>query len=391
MYSTSYNTPEQTFWNKNFVLLILSNVLLYISVYMLFPVLQAWIVGKWGYSPVRVSFVSSLFCISLFLPGAVNNYLVDAFKRKNVCTRSILLFALLGLLYPYADQMWMIYTLRVLQGALFAIALMVTGSTLVIDVTPSSFRSKANWVFAFSGGIGMLLGVSGGLYFSSILSINYIMYMSAAFAAVALLLVSMIEICFRAPLEPPLLSFDRFILFRNIPPGINMMTVPFVLGTILAYKHDYFFYLCIALGFIIFWFIPRAIKKKADDVVRIVTGYIFMTISLYIISVYQHHLTLCVAGIIMGLGVASAMCQYLKIMIKLPKHCERGTGYHTYQLMWETGIMMGVVLGFHVCKYYESDSLTLAAGICMAGLLCYLLFTRGYFQKRMDCKQQLNK
>ena len=160
------------------------------------------------------------------------------------------------------------------------------------------------------------------------------------------------------------------------------MTVPFVLGTVLAGKPDYFFYLCIVLGFAIFWFIPKQIKKKADDIVRIVTGYIFMTLSVYFVSVYQHHIVLCAAGVMMGLGVASAMCQYLKIMIKLPKHCERGTGYHTYQLMWEIGIMMGVALGFFVCRYYESDPLTLSGVICMAGLLGYLLFTRRYYQKR---------
>ena len=107
-----------------------------------------------------------------------------------------------------------------------------------------------------------------------------------------------------------------------------------------------------------------------------------MTLSVYLVSSYQHHIVLCAAGVMMGLGVASAMCQYLKIMIKLPKHCERGTGYHTYQLMWEIGVMMGVTLGFYVCRYYKSDPLTLAGGICMAGLLGYLLFTRRYFQKR---------
>ena len=107
-----------------------------------------------------------------------------------------------------------------------------------------------------------------------------------------------------------------------------------------------------------------------------------MTISVYIISAYTQTLTLCVAGVMMGFGVASAMCEFLKIMIKLPKHCERGTGYHTYQLMWEIGIMMGVALGFFVCRYYQSDPLTLAGGICMAGLLGYLLFTRRYYQKR---------
>ena len=113
----------------------------------------------------------ALFGIGMFLPGALNSYLIDRFRRKKVCTRSILLFALLGILYPYAEHEWMLCVLRILQGALFGIALMVTGSTLVIDVTPSSRRSKANWVFAFSGALGMLVGVSAGLFFSSLLSL----------------------------------------------------------------------------------------------------------------------------------------------------------------------------------------------------------------------------
>ena len=39
MYNTN-NTVEHSFWNKNFVLLIISNMLLYVGVYMLFPVLH---------------------------------------------------------------------------------------------------------------------------------------------------------------------------------------------------------------------------------------------------------------------------------------------------------------------------------------------------------------
>ena len=377
------NTVEHSFWNKNFVLLIISNILLYVGVYMLFPVLHSWITWRWGYSDLDASLVSALFGIGMFLPGALNSYLIDRFRRKKVCTRSILLFALLGILYPYAEHEWMLCVLRILQGALFGIALMVTGSTLVIDVTPSSRRSKANWVFAFSGALGMLVGVSAGLFFSSLLPLNSLIYASALLSGISLLLVSMIEICFRAPLEPPLFSFDRFILFRNIPPGINMMTVPFILGTLIAYKNDSFFYLCVALGFILFWFMPRAFKVKMEGRLMVIIGNILIAVSLYVLSSCGGIICTYVAGVVAGLGIASAMCQYLKIMIRLPMHCERGTGYNTYQLMWEAGIMLGVNVGCFICVSYGCSPILLSAMLCVAGVLDYVLFTHRYFQKRM--------
>lgn len=384
MYNVSNNVVDQTFWNKNFIFLIVSNILLYIGVYLLFPVLYSWITMRWGYSPVETSYISSLFCIGLFLPGPLNSFLIDRFKRKNVCTRSIMVFAILGILYPYVDQLWMLCVLRVLQGAMFGIALMVTGSTLVIDVTPSSFRSRANWIFAFSGALGMLIGASCGLYFSSIVSLENLMYASAVLSGISLILVSMVEVCFRAPLEPPLFSFDRFLLFRNILPGINMMTVPFILGTVIAYKQNSFFYLCIALGFILFWFVPRTVKVKMGGSVMVIIGNIMIALSLFLLSSYDVAPFLYVAGTIAGAGIALAMCQYLKVMLRLPMHCERGTGYHTYQLMWETGIMLGVNMGCYVCVSEGCNPIMLSVVFCFTGLVYYVVITHRYFCKRIE-------
>ena len=75
MYNTN-NTVEHSFWNKNFVLLIISNMLLYVGVYMLFPVLHSWITVRWGNSDLETSFISALFGIGMFLPGALNSYLI---------------------------------------------------------------------------------------------------------------------------------------------------------------------------------------------------------------------------------------------------------------------------------------------------------------------------
>ena len=157
-------------WNRNFCLLIVANFLFYTAVYILFPLLHQWMVSDWGYSEIQSGCMLAVFGLALFLPGAFNNYLVDAFSRKGVAIRSILLLGILTLAYPYATAEWMVVGFRLLQGMLMGIAVMATGATLVIDVTPSNKRNAANRVFAWCSILGMLIGVLLNFSYSFILS-----------------------------------------------------------------------------------------------------------------------------------------------------------------------------------------------------------------------------
>ena len=150
-------------WNKNFTLLALSNFLLHLAVYMLFPLFYFWLKQQWGCTPLQAAGIAVLPGFSLFLPGAFNNYLTDTFCRTQVCMRSIFLLGILALLYPYITQLWMVTAVRILQGVLWGIALMATGSTLAIDVTPRNRRDAANRVFTWSGILGLLAGSVVGL------------------------------------------------------------------------------------------------------------------------------------------------------------------------------------------------------------------------------------
>lgn len=373
----THSTGVVSFWNKNFVLLIISNVMLYIGVYMLFPVLYYGIMKKWGLCPEESILMSmGLFGVSMFIPGLFNNYLVDTFPRKKVCTTSILLFALLGIAYPYISEVWMFYVLRVLQGAMFGIAMMVTGSTLVIDVTPSNLRNKANMIYALSGILGTLVGIFLGAYTEPALTLKTLVYTSTALNGLSFLLVSMIHVCFRAPMQVPLLSLDRFILLRNILPGINMITIPLILGSIIGYKTDSIFYLCIAGGFLVYLLVPKSLLKRIDSRVKLVIGYIMLVGSIYVFSIKG---SICLSGVLAGVGIPLAVCQYINVMIKLPKHCERGTGYSTFQLMWDAGVIAGCCL--YMVNHHEQ--LTVASLLCIIGIILFIAFTYPYFQKTL--------
>lgn len=368
-------------WNRNFSLLIAANILLYIAVYMLFPLIHRWMIQAWSRSELQAAGVTAVFGIALFLPGAFNNYLVDTFSRKNVCTRSIMLLALVGILYPYVSSVEMVVLLRILQGALFGIVLMATGSTLAIDVTPSNNRNAANRVFTWSSIVGMLSGIIIGIEGGNYLSFDTLLYFSAFLCAVAIVLVSMVTVCFRAPLDLPLCSFDRFILFRTLLPGINMMTVPMVLGMLFIMISNAFFYLCIGSGFLIYLLVRQVFTRPMNGRIQIFIGQLFTGAGLMLLCNADTGEYLYGAGLLVGIGVGFSIGQFLRMMILLPLHCERGTGYHTYQLLWETGVMLGIWISQYVRQAGNNNPYQVALGICVIGFLLYQVYIHRYFTK----------
>lgn len=368
-------------WNRNFSLLIAANILLYIAVYMLFPLIHQWMIQAWSCSELQAAGVTAVFGIALFLPGAFNNYLVDTFSRKNVCTRSIMLLALVGILYPYASSVEIVVLLRILQGALFGIVLMATGSTLAIDVTPSNYRNAANRVFTWSSIIGMLGGIIIGIEGDNYLNFNTLLYLSAFLCAVSIIFVSMVTVCFRAPLDLPLCSFDRFILFRTLLPGINMMTVPVVLGMLFIMISNAFFYLCIGSGFLIYLLVRQLFTKPMNGRLQIFIGQFFTGAGLMLLCNTDTGEFLYGAGLLIGIGIGFSIGQFLRMMILLPLHCERGTGYHTYQLLWETGVMLGIWISQYVRQAGNNNPYQVALGICVIGFLLYQVYIHRYFTK----------
>ena len=383
-------SDSNTVWNSNFILLLFSNVMLYTGVYLLFPVLHRWGI-YWHVDEFTSTFVAVAFGVGLFIPGVFNNYLVDRFSRKMVCRRSMLCFALVGLLYPYATGLWTILTLRIVQGSLFGLVLMATGSTLVIDVTPSRCRDKANVYFAYSGMVGMMLGLSLGMFFcasseilsGSVLKVTHCMLISAAFSFVSLLLVSLVKVSFRAPMDLPMLSFDRFLLKSDFVPGLNMMVIPLVLGMIIGSSYSSFFYLCVGTGLLAYLLVSRAINAGLSARVAVGIGLAMLLVGMYMLSfghstAFEHS-----AGVMIGFGTGLSIYRFLKIMVKMPLHCERGTGYHTYQLMWELSMMIGISFGHYYCVTQVENPYNMVTWVVLVGFLLFVFYEYPHFKKVM--------
>ncbi|MGL5272673.1 MAG: MFS transporter [Phocaeicola sp.] len=383
-----FRSNQQTsFWTSNMFFIACSNFLLYVSTSLLLPVLCNWLLVYWNCSYTEAGVVATLpFIVGLFPLGFLNSYLIDRFKRRNVCLIALILMLSLTLLYPYADSIFNVMALRFAQGVFFGIATMTTGSTLVIDFTASKMRTRSNRTFARFGRLGVVSGIALGIYILRYREFSEIIYLSAILTMASSLLIIFLRIKFRAPLETSKFSLDRFILPAALLPGLNMLFMPFVLGLLIASQTNEFLFITLFVSFILTY---QVHKVKGDFMTarqELATGYILSGVGLALLFLVDSLLAPYLGVFLIGVGIAVVSNRFLIMMVSLPLHCGRGSGNNTYQLFWEIGVLGGICI-YYICKECCFEYLFyLSLACCIAGLLFYELVIHRWYNKQMEQK-----
>ena len=149
----------------------LANLLLSMSVYILYPLLPQCLEDNGHFTAVETGGSMAVFALGLFLFGPFCSFLVQHYRRNKVCLWSIVIMAAcLGVLWYLFDGGWpsatfpLVMLLRLVQGATFGLAQMILSSTLVIDTCESYLRTEANHSMSWFGRFALSLGPLAGLF-----------------------------------------------------------------------------------------------------------------------------------------------------------------------------------------------------------------------------------
>lgn len=117
------NTPIHIrIWSRHFWMLVLANLLLGVSVFMLLPYIPAQMQAD-GYTLRDVGLVMLAFGLGIVIPGPYVSYFIERFRRNKVCLLSILLLVVFSAILYEADVQKVFHigfsgtlAVRVLQG-----------------------------------------------------------------------------------------------------------------------------------------------------------------------------------------------------------------------------------------------------------------------------------
>lgn len=383
----SQNTPVHIrLWHRDFWMMSIASFLLSASIYMLIPILPVWLIETEHFNTLQVGVAMGIFAVGLFMLGCFCNFLVQHFRRNKVCVIAIFLMtACLSALYYIHGmsnqyvEVRIILLQRLLLGATFGLAQMVLASTLIIDASESFQRTEANHSSAWFARMALSLGPMGGIVLFNYVGFDAVLLASMISALASAALIITVVIPFRTPDETiHLFSCDRFLLPQGGVLMLNFFIISFVVGMVLSIGLSDRFYAMMMVGFLLALLSQRFVFRDAELKSEVVTGLILLMASLLMIYTRPLPLVWYLSPVFLGLAVGIICSRFLLFFIKLSRHCQRGTSQSTYMLGWESGLAVGIGVGY-ACFDDAAPMLIVGMILTVVALLMYNYYTHKWF------------
>ena len=376
-------------WHRDFWLLVIADLLLTMAIYALVPVIPQWLMDTENFSPLETGLSMGAFGLGLYLLGAQCSWLVQHYRRNVVCMWAVLAMTVDLALLWYIDSLrsefvefWVILVHRLLLGATFGLAQMVLSSTLIIDTCESYQRTEANYSAAWFARFALSLGPLAGWLLYDNIGFHGVLWGAMGCAVLSVLFIKLVNFPFRAPEEGiHMASLDRFLLPHSQVLFFNLLLVSVVMGLVLSLPLDIVFYAFVMAGFLLALLSQRFVFRDADLKSEVITGLILVMAALFILLTYFHS---PVAPVLLGLGLGITGGRFLLFLIKLSRHCKRGTSQSMYFLSWETGLALGLGLGYAVFSQLLQPLLYTAIVLTAVALLMYHFYTHAWFLRHKN-------
>ncbi len=388
------NTPVHVkLWHKEFWYMAVANLFVTASVYMYVPVMPLWLMKDKGFSNIETAVIMGVYGIGLYLLGGFCSALVQYFRRYKVFLFAALMMGLaVGGVNHLADlgaseetHVAIITALRVLFGASFGLAQMVLNSTLIIDTCESFKRTEANYSATWFGRFAIALGPIASIFVYNQWGFNMVLVSSVVCLLMAMLFILNIKFPFKAPDDNiSKFSLDRFFLPQGIWLFINLMLTSVVVGMVFTICNTLTFYSMIMCGFILSLIARKYAFENADLRSETLSGLLFIGAALLLMLLRKQDIVGYIAPAFIGIGIGLVGSRFLLFYIKLSRHCQRGTSQSSYFLSWESGIALGMFLGFYFFYNNPQMLLSVSIGITAAAILMYRFFTHSWYMKHKN-------
>lgn len=386
------NTPVHIrLWHHDFWRMSIAYMLTTMSVYILIPVLPFWLADAQGLTPIEVGLAMGAMGVGLFLPGAFTSFLVQHYRRNWVCVWAILvMMGVTGLLYyldgrqGQQDAFPLLLLQRLLLGAAFGLAQMVLASTLIIDTCESYQRTEANYAASWFARFSLSLGPMAGLILYPLTDFRTVLLVAGGCDLAAVVLILLSHFPFRAPDDHvPVVSLDRFFLPQSMPLFLNLLMITIAAGLVMSLALTTLFYAMLMAGFLLAIMAQRFVFREAELKSEVVSGLVLMGAALLMMLTRSQTVVGYASPLFIGLALGIIGSRFLLFFIKLSRHCQRGTSQSSYMLGWESGLAVGLGLGYAVGRGDGRLVLTSALVLVVVALLFYQ-FTHRWFLKKKN-------
>lgn len=362
-------------WTLRFMWVYFANLLLYVSLYMFFPILPVEMAKVAHISYVQSGFVMVFATLGMLVAGPFYAYVLDAYKRKLVCLFSLLLTIAGIYCYLFVSTAVQLWLLSGVQGIVFGFA-STACVTLGIDVTSSKLRSMGNTAFTWGSRLGLMIGMVSGVFIWLYYGFHVMQIAAMLTCALAFLCALCVKVPFHAPILTCVCSLDRFFLPRAWLPALNILLIGCLPGLLLPLLSAYYF-IWIGAGFLFISLLKKFFKTGLHWCIS--AGLVLICLALFGSMFLPDEF----CAFLLGMGLGLVVTEFLILFINLSEHCERGTANTTHLLSWEIGLALGYACSWLLLGNGEFDVVPhVLQAVSALALLLFAFATYPYYLKK---------
>ncbi|MDD3270252.1 MAG: MFS transporter [Syntrophomonadaceae bacterium] len=375
---------KPSIWTRNFILLCLANLVLYMSTNMLIPSLPRYLL-KIGGNPLDVGYVMAAYTIGAMFIRPFGGWLVDNYGRKRILILGMIMMLTVSFLYTPVKNVSLMMLVRSLHGVSLGLVSTAIG-TIVADSLPTGNFSEGMGYFGLTNSIAMAVAPIVGFgivenYGYPLLFVAVIMLTTLAFGSSMLV---------RANTSPISISsnsakgiYARLLEKSALLPACMHFSLALVFGSMISFVSLHaaergvanigLFFTAWALTMLL----SRPISGRWADCGSsnkvLFIGHLAVFIGMMTLALSQVLTHFLLAGIFIGLGFGFILPTLQALAVRNAPINRRGAATATFYVASDLGIGLGTILAGYVAtaSSYQIMYFTTLIPIVLSGVIYF--------------------
>lgn len=386
-------------WNRDFILLILSNFLMYITYYAVISALPIYLVQELNATKSQVGFVVATYTVASVMIRPLSGYTLDKFNRKMVFIIALTFYSLLFTGYMVAVSVTTLILLRFSQGLTWGFTT-IAGSTIAVDIIPSAKRGEGIGYFALSTTLGMSVGPIVGLFVCHHWGYIALFVAGLLVSLASLICANKIKLPKQSLIGKHLhFSINNIFYRASAIPSVNVLIVMSTYGGLLSFialygreigvQNTALFFLIFSVGIAVSrLFAGKAFDREGPR--KIITICLtILIVSFPVLAMVQNALGFYISAIFIGFGIGVVFPTFQSMVNNLADSNHRGAANSTLYTALDIGMGLGMIVAGLIAQYISLSAIFILSGIvCAIGLMFFRIFVVNKYERSVNSNCQ---
>jgi MFS family permease len=355
-------------WTRDFALLLVSQVLYFVGVYLLLPTLPLFAVALGG-GEGSVGLVLGAFTFTAMFVRPFTGWALDAYGRRVVLVVGLVVTLGTILAHELVAGIGLLLALRLLHGVGFGLETTAAG-TLTSDLAPKSRLGEGMGYLTLAMGLPMAVAPALGLALSSEGDFTSLFLLAAGLTGLALVLSASMRV---PKIERRVGGMSVRTLFErsSLMPAISVMLLTMTYAPILAFIALYgeergignvgWFFAVFAVVLAVVRPVSGRLADRWGYLRTATLGWASVVAGLLALALASDLFVLLLAGVLYGAGYGTSQPSLQALTVRGVAPGRRGAANATFFFAYDLGLALGSIGGGFLASWLTLGGLYWAA------------------------------